>query len=151
MCSECIFITSSTEDTVRDQNMLGNCAECYLLMQNWAGLTAAEWELSSFTMQRWCHLLCGRLCVIQTANAPYVMGSIDSMSSCCKLDTLYICMHCHYIGSCLQLCHLTLTLLTWRIWWANNANKWQMGFNLAFKGLKQCHLMQCKHSCSSCK
>ena len=31
---------------------------------------------------------------------------------------------------------LTLTLLTWRIWWApNNASKWQMGFNLAFKGL----------------
>jgi len=26
----------------------------------------------------------------------------------------------------------------WRIWWApNNASKWQMGFNLAFKGLKQ--------------
>jgi len=31
---------------------------------------------------------------------------------------------------------LTLILLTWRIWWApNNASKWQMGFNLAFKGL----------------
>jgi hypothetical protein len=22
----------------------------------------------------------------------------------------------------------------WRIWWANNASKWQMGFNSAFKG-----------------
>ena len=32
----------------------------------------------------------------------------------------------------------TLNLLTWRIWWApNNASKWQMGFNSAFKGLKQ--------------
>jgi len=31
---------------------------------------------------------------------------------------------------------LTLILLTWKIWWApNNASKWQMGFNLAFKGL----------------
>jgi len=31
---------------------------------------------------------------------------------------------------------LTLTLLTWRIWWVpNNASNWQMGFNLAFKGL----------------
>jgi len=30
---------------------------------------------------------------------------------------------------------LTLILLTWRIWWApNNASKWQMGFNSAFKG-----------------
>jgi hypothetical protein len=31
---------------------------------------------------------------------------------------------------------LTLILLMWRIWWANNASKWQMGFNSAFKGLK---------------
>jgi hypothetical protein len=32
--------------------------------------------------------------------------------------------------------HLTLKLLTWRIWWApNNASKCQMEFNLAFKGL----------------
>ena len=32
---------------------------------------------------------------------------------------------------------LTLILLMWRIWWApNNASRWQMGFNLAFKGLK---------------
>jgi hypothetical protein len=31
---------------------------------------------------------------------------------------------------------LTLILLTWRIWWvANNASRWQMGFNSAFKGL----------------
>ena len=31
---------------------------------------------------------------------------------------------------------LTLYQLTWRIWWApNNASKWQMGFNSAFKGL----------------
>ena len=37
-------------------------------------------------------------------------------------------------GNWFQL--LTLTLLTWRIWWAaNNASKWQMGFNSAFKWL----------------
>ena len=31
---------------------------------------------------------------------------------------------------------LTLIPLTWRIWWApKNGNKWQMGFNSAFKGL----------------
>jgi hypothetical protein len=31
---------------------------------------------------------------------------------------------------------LTLTLLTWRIWWApTNVSKWRMGFNSAFKGL----------------
>ena len=31
---------------------------------------------------------------------------------------------------------LTLILLTWRIWWATiNASRWQVGFNLVFKGL----------------
>ena len=39
---------------------------------------------------------------------------------------------------CLQHLSLTLILLTWRIWWApNNASKWQMGFNSAFKGLTE--------------
>ena len=33
--------------------------------------------------------------------------------------------------------NLTHILLTWKIWWAlNNASRWQMGFNSAFKGLK---------------
>jgi len=32
--------------------------------------------------------------------------------------------------------YLNLILLMWRIWWAlNNASKWQMGFNSAFKEL----------------
>jgi len=31
---------------------------------------------------------------------------------------------------------LTFNLLTWRIWCApTNSSKWQMGFNLAFKGV----------------
>ena len=35
-----------------------------------------------------------------------------------------------------QVGGLTLILLMWRIWWTpNNAGKWQMGFNLVFKGL----------------
>jgi len=38
---------------------------------------------------------------------------------------------------------LTLILLTWRIWWArNNASKWQIGFNSAFKGLNCVHLQE---------
>ena len=34
-----------------------------------------------------------------------------------------------------HLFSLTLILLTWRIWWANNASKWQTGFSSVFKGL----------------
>jgi hypothetical protein len=41
-----------------------------------------------------------------------------------------------------MLC-LTVNLLTWRIWWApNNASRWQMGFNSAFKG-RFTHSMPC--------
>ena len=41
------------------------------------------------------------------------------------------------IKSCQKYWCLTLILLTWRIRWApNNASKWQMGFNSAFKGLR---------------
>jgi hypothetical protein len=37
---------------------------------------------------------------------------------------------------------LTLILLTWKIWRApNNASRWQIGFNSAYKGLKQSHYM----------
>jgi len=38
--------------------------------------------------------------------------------------------------------HLTLILLMLRIWWANNARKWQMGSNLPFKGLRK--YIRCK-------
>jgi hypothetical protein len=45
-----------------------------------------------------------------------------------------------YNFSCLffYMSCLTLILVTWRIWWApNNASRWQMGINTAFKGLVQ--------------
>jgi len=41
------------------------------------------------------------------------------------------------ISKILKFSYLTLNPLTWKIWWApNNASRWQMGFNSAFKGLK---------------
>ena len=42
---------------------------------------------------------------------------------------------------------LTLILLTWKIKWANTS-KWQVGFNLAFKGLtsrEKCSRQRCKN------
>ena len=48
---------------------------------------------------------------------------------------IYIYIYIYDISS-LRINDLTLILLTWRKWWAlNNASKWQMGFNSAFKGL----------------
>jgi len=41
-----------------------------------------------------------------------------------------------YLWGMTPFLYLTLTLPTWRIWWApNNASKWQMGHNSAFKVL----------------
>jgi len=43
----------------------------------------------------------------------------------------------------LAFCLLTPILLTWRIGWdLNNASKWQMWFNLGFKGLKKAMCQQ---------
>jgi len=44
----------------------------------------------------------------------------------------------NFLGTSLPVTRhgLTLTLLTWRIWWfPNNASSWKIGFNSALKGL----------------
>jgi len=54
----------------------------------------------------------------------------------CDLETSRI--GAPYINdiSSLRVNDLTLILLTWKkLWSPNNASKWQMGFNSAFKGL----------------
>jgi hypothetical protein len=43
-----------------------------------------------------------------------------------------------HIWDCVPSAILTLILLTLRILWANNASKWQMRFNSAYKGLNRC-------------
>jgi len=64
------------------------------------------------------------MCVNITTYAYYqsfIYSPSDALVSCLKTILKFI---------------LTLILLTWRIWWApNNASRWQMGFNSAFKGL----------------
>jgi len=54
----------------------------------------------------------------------------------CDLETSRIGTPYIYDISSLRVNDLTLILLTWRKWWANNASKQQIGFNSAFKGLK---------------
>ena len=54
----------------------------------------------------------------------------------CDLETSRIGAPYIYDISSLRVKSLTLILLTWRKWTPNNASKWQMGFNSAFKGLK---------------
>ena len=60
-----------------------------------------------------------------------VFTECDFMCACCHIDT-----HQTHIWRQSTSVRLTLILLTWRKWWTpNNASKWQMGFNSAFKGL----------------
>ena len=61
-----------------------------------------------------------------TVGLLYVMVTIKWMS---KKTVLFV--------TSAEFCHLSLILLTWRIWWAPiNASKWQMVFHSALKGLK---------------
>jgi len=53
----------------------------------------------------------------------------------------YVPIHIFYQFLCNTVQILTLNSLTWKIWWAhNNASRWQMGFNSAFRGLKRVHI-----------
>ena len=51
-------------------------------------------------------------------------------------DTGFLQIRHSVISRSREIPTLTLILLKWRIWWAsNNASKWQIGFNSAFKRL----------------
>ena len=64
----------------------------------------------------------------------------------CDLETSRIGAPYIYDISSLRVNDLTLILLTWRKWWTpNNATKWQMGFNSAFKGLNRTGAQQYNH------
>ena len=55
----------------------------------------------------------------------------------CDLETSRIGAPYIYDISSLRVNDLTLILLKWRKWWTpNNARKWKMVFNSAFKGLR---------------
>ena len=65
-------------------------------------------------------------CMCKLLQSPVISSVLDHTSP----SGLYSRTHPDFVPP------FTLTLLTWRIWWPpNNASKWQMGFNSAFKGL----------------
>ena len=58
-------------------------------------------------------------------------GRTDRQTGMTKLIVAFL-----NFANAIKIYILTLNPLTWKIWWAsNNANRWQMGFNLMFKGL----------------
>ena len=82
-----------------------------------AGRSPAEIVGPEESYRLWCVVVCD----LETSRigAPYI----------------YIYIYIYDISS-LRVNDLTLILLTWRKWTPNNASKWQMGFNSAFKVLK---------------
>ena len=85
-----------------------------------------------------CRVLSGRGLCDELITRPQ-----ESYRLCCvvwdletsRIGAPHIYIYIYDISS-LRVNDLTLFLLTWRKWWApNNARKWQMAFNSAFKGL----------------
>ena len=71
------------------------------------------------------------ICV--SSEHPHFTSSFLKFKSNSLVKTLFFLLNAAFS---MALLDLTLILLTWKIWWApNNASKWQMGFNSAFKGL----------------
>jgi hypothetical protein len=71
-------------------------------------------------------------------------GYIDLNLECLEITEGQLCAIIHWApGSWRWDYHtfFTLILLMWRIWWANDASKCQMGLNSAFKVLNIAHQM----------
>jgi hypothetical protein len=64
-----------------------------------------------------------------------LIGIINKSLLLHLVGCLYYLYFSSFFWDLLNNLNLTLIPKTWRIWWANNACKWQMGFNSAFKGL----------------
>jgi hypothetical protein len=100
-----------------DLRFLQHCFWGSCLLGRWHSVVL-EGTMGTFTQQ---HNI--------TSQKPWTVRMHGVVSRCSKSAT-----QIHNVQSYISL--LTLTLLTWRIWWApNNASKWQRGFNSAFKGL----------------
>ena len=74
-----------------------------------------------------------------------VAESKGSLMACRHSEDLSVSKSCDLLFFHPETVALILILLTWRICWApNNASRWQMGFNSAFRGLRRrvcCHFL----------
>ena len=99
-------------------------------------------ELSTTALSVYHLIMKNAECSVSNAHsywAPYTLVQVHNPTAA-ELHYFEHCYREHFLSVQLEL---TLILLTWRIWWApNNAIKWQMGFNLAFKGLLLVHATQ---------
>jgi hypothetical protein len=105
----------------------------------WWGL--GDWKYHSFNVNlypalKWFYLSYSEHCAKRVGVVSLALLNVWLwlFKKCCIIDVLG--------GTEFDI--LTLILLTWRIWWApNNARRWQMGFNSAFKGLRDNSDLNC--------
>jgi hypothetical protein len=108
------------------------------LLRSWVRLPPGAWIFVCCE----CRVLSGRgLCdeLIARPEEYYRLWCVVV----CDLETSRICTPYIYDITSLRVNDLSLILLTWRKWWANNARNFQIGFNSEFKGLKKWLFMPC--------
>ena len=103
------------------------------LLRSWVWIPTGSWIFVCCE----CRVLSGRGLCDELINRPEESYQLWRVIVCdletSRIGAPYIYM---YEISSLRVNDLTVILLTWRKWWTpNNASKWQMGFNSAFKGL----------------
>jgi hypothetical protein len=96
----------------------------------------SNWEVKCISLFSSAFVVTKRQCCLFQFS-PWCETQISDLKSESFFSILHICSQTNKLHLLLLVhFYLTLTLLTWRIWWAsNNASKWQMGFHSAFKGL----------------
>jgi len=123
-CQRCVWVTSSVtfywSPLFSDQSI-----------KRWTQNTLAHTRRCSTSAERIATWI-----TFDTGHRKRTAWLLPRLNSCCwvtNIKFLSACCRCHSFPLSSLL---TLILLTWRIGWApNNASKWQMGFNSAFKGL----------------
>ena len=100
------------------------------LLRSWIRIPPGAWMFVCCE----CRVLSGRGLCDELITRPE--ESYQLWCAVCDLETSRINAPYIYDISSLRVNDLTLILLMWRKRWTpNNASKWQMGFNSAFKGL----------------
>jgi len=114
--------------------------EVYLYSPCGPSWPVVGWNLLYFTLHRLNNftIICKKKDTSQKMPSPFSVSNFHIwllilVSILSTVNSFSWSLLCRYLG---KTCILTLILLTWRIWWdPNNASRWQMGFNSAFKGL----------------
>ena len=131
LCLWCIYLLRivATDSQSQWPHHLRRRSVAACLLRSWVRILPGAWM---FVCCECCVLSCDELIICpEEFYRLWCVVVCDLETSRIGAPYIYV-----YDISSLRVNDLTLILLTWRKWWTpNNATKWQMGFNSAFKGL----------------